>query len=299
MYLKSLVLKGFKSFADRSVLTVEPGITAIVGPNGSGKSNISDAVLWVLGERSAKNLRGQAMEDIIFSGSAARKAVSVAEVELVLDNSDGTVPVDYDEVEIGHRHISQLFALHPAELITPNKTPKLADAARATLVRRLIHGGGHTGWSCAWITNMWARLYDSRMVYENLKKLLAHSTSPNMMDTLPPFQIDGNFGGIAAIAEALLQSVAGEIVLLPALPVEWNTGHIKGLRAKGGFGVDIEWRDGKLLSAEISSDNGGECRLRTNCVVSVVCKGESVSSRIEDGAIIFDTTAGSVYTIKS
>ena len=103
MYLKSLVLKGFKSFADRSVLTVEPGITAIVGPNGSGKSNISDAVLWVLGERSAKNLRGQAMEDIIFSGSAARKAVSVAEVELVLDNSDGTVPVDYDEVSIARR----------------------------------------------------------------------------------------------------------------------------------------------------------------------------------------------------
>ena len=103
MYLKSLVLKGFKSFADRSVLSLEPGITAIVGPNGSGKSNISDAVLWVLGERSPRNLRGQAMEDIIFSGSAARNAVSVAEVELVLDNSDGTLPVDYDEVSIARR----------------------------------------------------------------------------------------------------------------------------------------------------------------------------------------------------
>ncbi len=103
MYLKSLVLKGFKSFADRSVLMLEPGITAIVGPNGSGKSNISDAVLWVLGERSARNLRGQAMEDIIFSGSAARRAVSVAEVDLVLDNSDHTLPVDYDEVTITRR----------------------------------------------------------------------------------------------------------------------------------------------------------------------------------------------------
>ena len=103
MYLKSLVLKGFKSFADRSVLTLEPGITAIVGPNGSGKSNISDAVLWVLGERSARNLRGQSMEDIIFSGSAARKAVSVAEVELVLDNSDHVLPVDYEEVVITRR----------------------------------------------------------------------------------------------------------------------------------------------------------------------------------------------------
>ena len=103
MYLKSLVLKGFKSFADRSVLSMQPGITAIVGPNGSGKSNISDAVLWVLGERSARNLRGQAMDDIIFAGSAARKAVSVAEVELVLDNSDHVLPVDFDEVAITRR----------------------------------------------------------------------------------------------------------------------------------------------------------------------------------------------------
>ena len=103
MYLKSLVLKGFKSFADRSVLTLEPGITAIVGPNGSGKSNISDAVLWVLGERNAKNLRGQAMEDVIFAGSSARKPVGFAEVELILDNSDGTLPVDYDEVSIARR----------------------------------------------------------------------------------------------------------------------------------------------------------------------------------------------------
>jgi chromosome segregation protein len=103
VYLKSLVLKGFKSFADRSVLTFEPGITAVVGPNGSGKSNISDSVLWVLGERNAKNLRGQSMEDVIFAGSSARKPVSVAEVELVLDNSDGTLPVDYSEVSIGRR----------------------------------------------------------------------------------------------------------------------------------------------------------------------------------------------------
>jgi chromosome segregation protein len=103
MYLKSLTLKGFKSFADRSVLSMEPGVTAIVGPNGSGKSNISDAVLWVLGERNAKNLRGQVMEDVIFAGSSARKSVGVAEVELVLDNSDGALPIDYSEVSIGRR----------------------------------------------------------------------------------------------------------------------------------------------------------------------------------------------------
>lgn len=103
MYLKSLTLKGFKSFADRTVMRFEPGVAAVVGPNGSGKSNISDAVLWVLGERNAKNLRGQSMEDVIFSGSSARKPVSVAEVELLLDNSDGTLPVDFAEVSIGRR----------------------------------------------------------------------------------------------------------------------------------------------------------------------------------------------------
>ena len=103
MYLKSLTLKGFKSFADRAHMTFEPGLTVIVGPNGSGKSNVSDAILWVLGEQSAKQLRGQAMEDVIFSGSSARKPVGVAEVTLVLDNSDHTPPVDFNEVAITRR----------------------------------------------------------------------------------------------------------------------------------------------------------------------------------------------------
>lgn len=205
--------------------------------------------------------------------------------------------VDYDEPEIGHFHVSQLFALHPADMILPFRTPKLADAARATLVRRLIHGGGNTGWSCAWVTNMWARLGDSRMVYENLKKLLANSTSPNMFDSHTTFQIDGNFGGVSAITEALLQSVGGEILILPALPDEWDNGHIHGLRAKGGFGVNIDWCGGRLKKAEIISDFGGECRIRTNCVVSVVCGGNTVNSRIEDGAVVFDTQKGMTYTV--
>lgn len=207
--------------------------------------------------------------------------------------------VDYDEVEIGHRHISQLFALYPADLITPYKTPKLSDAARATLIRRLIHGGGHTGWSRAWITNMWARLFDSNMVYENLQKLIAYSTHPNMLNNLPPFQIDANFGGTAGMAEALLQSHSGEINLLPALPEEWQSGEIKGLRAKGGFEVSIKWENGKLSTAEIKSLSGNKCVLRPNTVISISCDGENVNSSLSEGIISFDTEKDRVYTIRS
>lgn len=207
--------------------------------------------------------------------------------------------VDYDEVEIGHRHISQLFALHPAGLITPYKTPRLADAARATLIRRLIHGGGHTGWSRAWITNMWARLLDSDMVYENLQKLLAYSTNPNMFDNHPPFQIDGNFGGASGITEALLQSCGDEIDLLPALPTEWKSGEVKGLKAKGGFEVGIKWDDGKLVTAEIKSHCGQVCNIRANTVLSVSCNGKSVNSKLSENVITFDTEKDRTYIIRS
>ena len=203
---------------------------------------------------------------------------------------------DYDEVEPGHRHISQLFALYPADIITMRKTPELAKAARATLERRLSHGGGHTGWSRAWIINHWARLFDGEKVYENVIALLSNSTSENMFDMHPPFQIDGNFGGTAGITEALLQSENGEIILLPALPKEWSEGSFKGLCARGGFVIDLEWKDSKITACHIHSRCGKKCRIVCDSV-KVHTASSEVQTLYTDGAAEFDTETGKTYTL--
>lgn len=206
--------------------------------------------------------------------------------------------IDYDEVEIGHRHISQLFALYPADLISPYTTPKLSQSARATLERRLSHGGGHTGWSRAWIINMWARLLDNQKVEENLYMLLAHSTNSNMFDNHPPFQIDGNFGGTAGITESLMQSHNGEINLLPTLALSWESGSVSGLKARGNFEISIDWEDNTLNSAEVISNCGGICKIRLNCDgIKISNNNKDITFSTDNGVISFDTKIGETYII--
>ncbi|MEV0400300.1 glycoside hydrolase N-terminal domain-containing protein [Actinoallomurus sp. NPDC050550] len=191
------------------------------------------------------------------------------------------------------RHVSHLYGVFPSAQIVPRQTPDLVNAAKRSLQLR---GNAGQGWSLAWKINIWARLEDAAQAYQHLSSLLTPArTAPNMFDLHPPFQIDGNFGGVSGITEMLLHSHAGEVHLLPALPDAWPAGHVRGLRARGGYEVDVEWRGGALSEAEIRSDLGEEVRLRTQAPVSVT--GARVS-RPEPNVVVFDTRPGGTYRIR-
>lgn len=218
---------------------------------------------------------------------------------------------DWEDPEPRHRHQSHLFGLHPGNHISPDKTPELAAACRTTLE---IKGDETTGWSKGWRINLWARLWDGNRAYKMFRELLRYvnpdgmkttydrggGTYPNLFDAHPPFQIDGNFGGTAAIIEMLMQSTQDEIRLLPALPLAWNEGEIKGIKARGNFEISIGWENNNLKTATVKSNSGNRCRIISSLPIEVSgISAQSVKNNTNFYVTEFETKKSETYHIKA
>ena len=217
---------------------------------------------------------------------------------------------DYEEWEIGHRHFSHLYPIFPSNQINEYENSELLEAGKKALERRIEYGGGHTGWSCAWLINLYARFGDGDSAVKYIHDLLGKLTAPNMFDMHPPldripgipwvFQIDGNLGGACGIAQMLLQSHLDEIHLLPALPSSWKEGRVTGLCAEGGFEADICWQDGELKEAILYAKKGGRAVLRCKEKLTVSAAGKEVPVSVDEkGRYVWETQAGDVYRIGS